>query len=163
VKTAPGSYWLRFGIVDAAGRRAVTEHPVVFRLHPASPFSVSDVFFGERTNGRFRPRITFTNAARVDAFVELYADGAREMKDASVEFSILGADGASRSATRVAAPPLTRGKSTVTASLPLEHASAGAYDVVARVIVGRHIVATVRQSFLIGPTAAASLTGSEER
>jgi VWFA-related protein len=163
VKTAPGSYSLRFGIVDAAGHRAVTEHPVVFGLHPAPPFLVSDVFVGERTNGRFRPHIAFPGAANLDAFVELYLDGTRDLKDTSVEFAVVGADGASRSATRVAAPALSHGKSTVNATLPVQHVNAGAYDVVARVIVGRHIVATVRQSFLIGPTAAASLTGSEER
>ncbi len=151
---APGSYSLRLATLDTAGRRASVEHSLEVGLFRAGDLHVSDLFVGRVVDGHFQPRITIDpGAEQLAAFLEVYRTGAAPSGPVSVEFTLRGRDGASRSATR-APVRLVQGEPTtvVQAVLPLAHTGPGLYDVVATLLDGTAPIASVERHVVLAGT-----------
>jgi hypothetical protein len=85
-----GHYRMKFGVIDAAGKRGSLEHTFDVPAWPPGAIRIGDLIFGFEENGRFRP------AARVGASetslrvrVEMQADAPEAFTDARATLQVL--------------------------------------------------------------------------
>jgi len=130
----PGTYRVRIAAIDSNGRQGTVDDEVVVGLAPAGPVQVSGLLLGVQPEGKFAPRLQFTNEPDAIAYVELY--GATEGTRVGAVFEIAKTtDGkADQTVVGTFAPTGEEGKYAVTGKIPLASLPPG--DYVIRAIVG---------------------------
>jgi VWFA-related protein len=87
----PGTYSLRFGVVDATGRRGGIIRDVNAWKLDGEEFALGDLLIGDAGsdgNGRIRPGVEPRVGANVGAFLELYSTNAATLDATTVELEI---------------------------------------------------------------------------
>ena len=91
---APGTYSLRFAVVDAEGRRGSVEHPVRLEPVPPAPVAAGDLLVGDQAlspAGNIRPPIEAQVASgRLLAYTELYAASHEAWERTAVHLEVVG-------------------------------------------------------------------------
>ena len=143
-----GTYSLRLGVVDSAGRRGSVEHPVRAALVSSGPVAVGDLIVGDPSSmppNRMRPSVEArVTSGHLLAYTELSADSSELWQELDVYVDV--ADDASGPG-RAGAPmtmqqtedPLRR---VVAANVTVAHLPPGPY--VARVLVMQDSVELAR-------------------
>ena len=87
----PGSYSLRFGVVDATGRRGGLIRDVSAWKLDGEEFALGDLLIGDAGNdgsGRIRPGVEPRVGANVGAFLELYSTNPAGLESTAVNLEI---------------------------------------------------------------------------
>lgn len=151
VTVPAGTYRLRYAAMDATGRRASVEHPLVVGLRPAGSLTLSDLLVGGTTTGRLAIRNAVSEATGLGVALEIYG-AAEGLTGVEVEFALTGADRAARIVRRAAAAATTDPtRALAEAPLPIEGLSPGWYIVAGTVIVGGTPVGRVTRTVEVVP------------
>lgn len=90
---APGTYSLRFAVIDAEGRRGSVEHPVRFEPAPPAPVAAGDLLVADQAlspAGNIRPPIEAQVASgRLLAYTELYAASPEAWEGTAVHLEVV--------------------------------------------------------------------------
>ena len=134
---SPGTYVLKAGAVNGAGRQGSVEHRFEARLRSAGDLRVSDLMLSEQS-GRpaepLRPAILHPASNRLEAYLEIYAAEDWKAAAGGVVLDVIPAGETGAILTRPAS--VTRGgdgRWIVRAELPLGNLPRGSYTVAARI------------------------------
>jgi len=130
----PGTYRLRITAIDSNGRQGSVDDSVVAEIRQAGTLQVSGVLLGLQPEGKFAPRLQFTNEPQAVAYLEIYGatEGARIAAYFEVATTTNGPASSTVPGTFVSVGE--DGKYAVTAKIPLANLAPG--DYVIRAIVG---------------------------
>jgi VWFA-related protein len=85
-----GHYRMKFGVIDAAGKRGSLEHAFDVPAWPAGAIRVGDLIVGIEENDRFRPAARIgADATALRVRVEMQADAAERFADARATLQVL--------------------------------------------------------------------------
>jgi len=149
-----GTYSLKLGVLNAAGRGGALEHPVQARPRSVPPLAVGDLMVADRppVAGAVHPQVEPRVAnGRLLAYTELYADASSAFEQTRVIVEVAEAASAPARASAAAVlggPPAAR-RRIVTAEVPVNGLPPGPYVARARVMRGSDEVARVLRPFRI--------------
>lgn len=81
----PGAYRLRVAAIDADGRAGTADYDVEAEIVQTGPLKVSSLILGLSREGRFLPKLLFSNEPVAIAYVELYGVGPGTRISSAVE------------------------------------------------------------------------------
>ena len=146
----PGQHWLKFGVIDADGRRGSIEHQVAVATWAAGQPRVSDLMIGDVSAGAFRPTARLdAGASQIGIRLEIHADTPNMFDGIDVEVAVAKPGGAApfeRKAVTPAGGAEARTRSATTI-LDILGYSSGQYVVTATVRAGGSEIATRRRLF----------------
>ena len=158
----PGTYTLRFGVVDPAGNRGSVERPLRLARPANQPVVVGDMMLAgmhEAKARALRPRVELqVDASRLAAYMELYADRPERFEGTEVTMEV-AYDESSMAIRRERARLEPRGdgrRGEVLLSIPVDGLAAGHYVVRATVSAGGRTVGTSVRPFELLASVAAS-------
>ena len=131
---APGTYRLRVAAVDAAGRGGAADVEIVAEAVTAGPLKMSSLVLGVSRDGRFHPRLQFSNEPVAIAYLDLFGGQITSPVGAIVEVLTRASSETPLVTNRLSLEATgDAGRYRATGALPLGALPPG--DYVARVIV----------------------------
>ena len=149
ISTPPGAYRLRVAAIDATGRSGTVDHDVTAEIVRSGPLKLGSLVLGLSREGKFAPKLQFTNEPLAIAYLEMEGAPAGARLNAALEIA-QSLNGAAVVTVPLAIETAAGNRYAATGSVPLGALPPGDYVVRAMVGLEGHpmtrVVRTIRKA-----------------